>query len=86
VPLCRRTLSLKTVRRLLEKDLGLEKKSLDAQRDIIGSLVDKVCSGAQLHPPGQQQHGKQETLWGGAGALSDCQPAVGSFNCGVGYG
>lgn len=40
---CCRTLSLKAVRRLLEQDLGLNKKRLDAQKDLIGVLVDKVC-------------------------------------------
>lgn len=40
--LCR-TLSLKAVRRLLEKDLGLEKKQLDIEKDLIGELIDQVC-------------------------------------------
>ena len=38
-----RTLSLKAVRRVLEKDLGLDTKALDTEKDLIGELVDQVC-------------------------------------------
>lgn len=39
-----RTLSIKHVRRMIEQDLGLEKKSLDQQKDVVANLIDKVRS------------------------------------------
>lgn len=39
-----RSLSMKAVRRQLEKDLGLAKKQLDGQRDLINGLIDEVCT------------------------------------------
>lgn len=37
-----RTLSLKQCRKLLEKDLGLSEKALDAHKALVGELVEKV--------------------------------------------
>jgi hypothetical protein len=37
-----RSISMGGVRRLLEQDLQLEKKALDAHKTLIGKLVDEV--------------------------------------------
>jgi hypothetical protein len=41
-PLGHRTISLKDIRRLLEKDLQLEGKALDPVKRTVEELVDKV--------------------------------------------
>lgn len=41
-----RVLSMKAVRRLIEGDLGLEKKQLDEQKDVVTALVDQVRTAA----------------------------------------
>lgn len=41
---CCRELSLKAVRRCLEKDLGLGKKELDVEKELVAALIDQVCA------------------------------------------
>lgn len=49
---CRSTLSMKAVRRLLEEDMGLTKKALDEDKDLVTRLVDqvRVCADVLSHP------------------------------------
>jgi hypothetical protein len=37
-----RTMTLKGVRRLLEQDMGLGQKALDAYKSVVGKYVDQV--------------------------------------------
>jgi hypothetical protein len=43
-----RVLSMKAVRRIVESDLGLAKKQLDEQKDVVTALVDQVCTAAAV--------------------------------------
>lgn len=45
------TLSIKHVRRIIEQDLGLEKKSLDQQKDVVAELIDKVGDSLACKAP-----------------------------------
>jgi hypothetical protein len=39
---------MKAVRRIVEGDLGLPKKQLDEQKDVVTALVDQVCTAASV--------------------------------------
>jgi hypothetical protein len=39
---------MKAVRRIVENDLGLPKKQLDEQKDVVTALVDQVCTAAAV--------------------------------------
>lgn len=47
----RRSVTLKLVRRLLEEDMGLEHKALDAYKQVVSKHVDQVGDAAMSLQP-----------------------------------
>eukprot|EP00850_Spirogloea_muscicola_P004422 SM000019S04966 [mRNA] locus=s19:241141:242875:- [translate_table: standard] len=78
------SLTLKTVRRLLEDDLGLPVGGLDAHKQLVGELVDQIL--AKQEPREEAQVGQVEPEAAEEGDVGtrgsevgeDAEPAVGS--------
>eukprot|EP00850_Spirogloea_muscicola_P016395 SM000132S26910 [mRNA] locus=s132:335491:337233:- [translate_table: standard] len=74
------SLTLKTVRRLLEDDLGLPVGGLDAHKQLVGELVDQIL--AKQEPPEEAGHVEAEAAEEGDVGIrgstvgEDAEPAV----------
>lgn len=58
-----RTLTVKGVRRILETDLGLPTKSLDAHKEFVTRLVDQVTSSWRTFSVGTARGGSYRVIY-----------------------